>query len=88
MRYLLSFSGPLVVRDLVVGVSGVSCALIAFIAGCAFASAGNFAWFAFLGVNGAASLATALPHLRRVRALLASAGVADDNREMPLPLAA
>ena len=88
MRNLLSLSGPLIVRDLVVGVSGVLCAVVAFIAGCAFASAGNLAWFAFLGVNGAASLATALPHLRRVRALLASADVADDKREMPLPLAA
>ena len=62
----LWLGGPLLVRDVALGISGVAAALIAFIAGCAFASGGNFAWFAFWGLLGAASLCTSIQRLRRV----------------------
>jgi cell division protein FtsW (lipid II flippase) len=70
---------------MVVGVGGVSVAVVAFIAGCAFASAGNLAWFAFLGLVGAASLHSSSAQLQRVRALLTPEG---DDTEIPLPKAA
>ena len=69
---LLWLSGPLVVRDIVAGVGGVTVAAVALIAGCAFASAGNLAWFAFLGLLGTSSLHASLPQLRRLSQLPAS----------------
>ena len=79
--------GPLLVRDVALGISGVAAALIAFIAGCAFASAGNFAWFAYWGLLGAASLYTSMQQLRRIDELLRP-GEQADHSGPSLPLAA
>jgi hypothetical protein len=89
MRLVQRFwlSGPLVVRDFVVGAGGVSVALMAFIAGCAFASAGSLLWFAFWASLAAASLYSSVLQLRRVGPLLTSRCDTDDS-EPGLPLAA
>ena len=79
--------GPLLVRDLALGLSGVAAALIAFIAGCAFASGGNFVWFTYWGLLGAASLYTSIRRLRRVDELL-QPGVQPDQSGRSLPVAA
>lgn len=81
----LWLSGPLLVRDVALGITGVVTALIAFIAGCAFASAGNFAWFAYWGLLGAASLYTSIPQLRRIDELLQPGEKAEQSaRSSPL----
>lgn len=83
----LWLSGPLLVRDLALGISGIVVALIAFIAGCAFASAGNVAWFAYWGLLGTASLYTSLQQLRRIDELFRQ-GEPADRHGRSLPLAA
>lgn len=80
MMQMLWLCGPLLVRDLVLGSSGVAGALIAFIAGCAFVSAGSFAWFGYWGLLGALSLHLSIPQMRRAGALLEPAAEGD-----PLP---
>lgn len=89
MRLVQRFwlSGPLAVRDFVVGVSGVPVALMAFIAGCAFASAGSFVWFTFWLSVAAASLGSSVLQLRRVGAFLPATDHPDES-EPGLPIAA
>jgi hypothetical protein len=85
MHQVLWLSGPLFVRDAVGGVGGLIVALAAFTTGCAFASAGNIAWFAFLGLLGVVSVHTSLSQLRRVRDVLAPVA---NEPDISLPLAA
>ena len=87
MRQVLWLSGPLVLRDVVAGILGVLTAIVAFLAGCAFASAGNFVWFAFLGASGVVSLSSSLPQLQRVHGLLTAADHVD-NGDVQFPSAA
>ena len=71
--------GPLLVRDFALGISGLVAALIAFIAGCAFASTGNFAWFAYWGLLGTAGLCTSIPQVRGIAEMLRAADHADQS---------
>jgi hypothetical protein len=83
----LWLGGPLLVRDLALGISGVVVGLVAFIGGCAFAGAGSFAWFAYWGLLGTASLYMGIQQLRRISDLPGRGDQA--GRSVPsLPLAA
>ncbi len=84
---LFWWSGPLVARDVIGGISGIAVAAVAVIAGCAFASAGNLAWFLFFGLLGASSLRASLPQLRRVSHLCVVLDPVDEP-DTTLPLAA
>jgi hypothetical protein len=80
-------AGPLVVRDLVVGSSGIGVAVFAFVAGCALASSGTLVWFGYVGLLGVVSLATCLPQLRRINRTLRGPARNDDDIQA-LPFAA
>lgn len=54
------------VRDLLGGTGGVTVFSVAVILGCAFASPGVFAWFAFFGLLGGTSLVASVPSPREV----------------------
>lgn len=84
---LAYLAGPLAVRDLVGGVGGVAVAVLAFLGGCALASAFNLAWFALIGGLGVASLATSAPTLLSVRHLVRGAVIPDAD-VVPLRAAA
>ena len=76
-------SGPIAVKDFVGGVSGIAVSLVAIIAGCAFASAGNMVWFGFLGLAGAVSLHTCIPQIRLMQAVLANQPLVRDDDALP-----
>lgn len=84
---MLWLAGPLVVRDLVVGSSGIFVAVFAFVAGCALASSGTLLWFGYFGLLGVVSLATCLPQLRRINRILREPAHNDDDIQA-LPCAA
>ena len=87
MRWLsaLWLSGPIVFKDFLGGVSGIAVSLVAVIAGCAFASAGNMAWFGFLGLAGAMSLHGCIPQIRLMKAVLTNQpSLRDDDDTLPL----
>ena len=81
----LWLGGPLLVRDLALGISGVVAAMIAFIAGCAFASTGNVVWFAYWGLLGTASLSGSIQQLRCLDEVFRQGEQADQSgRSSPL----
>ena len=80
-------AGPLVVRDFVAGTAGVAASALAFLAGCAFASAGNLVWFAFLGAVGVLSLHASIPAVLAAHRL-SQYVVEPDQADEPLRIAA
>ncbi len=78
MLRLLWLAGPLAVRDLIAGSTGIIAGMAAFIAGCALAGTGTLVWFGYFSLLGVASLSTGITQLRRV-SRLARAHVGDDD---------
>ena len=76
---LLWLAGPLVVRDLAVGSSGIFVAAFAFVAGCALASSGTVVWFGYFGVLGVVSISAGLLQLRQVNRILRDPARSDDD---------
>ena len=81
MRFhqLTMLLGPVAIRDLIVGTSGITAGGIAFLFGCAYVSTLTLMWFAFWSVLGIVSLGMALPVLRLVRSMSAQWVVRDPN---------
>ena len=80
-------AGPLVVRDLFLGSSGLVVTVVAFVAGCALASIGSLVWFGYFGLLAALSLASCLPQLRRIWRISRELARKDDDTHT-VPLAA
>ena len=81
---LFWLAGPLAVRDLVAGSTGIAGASVAFIAGCALASTGTLLWFGYFGLLGVVSLTTGITQLRRVSRLSWVRAPGDESHTLPL----
>ena len=84
---MLWLAGPLVVRDLVVGGSGIFVAVFAFVAGCALASSSTVVWFGYFGVLGVVSIWAGILQLRQINRILRGPARSDDDIQT-VPVAA